>query len=269
MGTTAMQLSVALLVCSFAPLPLALDLRGRAPVPVLVADSGSQADPLVLATQQVEREVQMPGAVPGAAAMPGAAAPGGMPAMPGAMMPGPVVNDVDAQAAGAAALAAAAGPQLSDASCAAAAARLGAMTCTLVAAQPPGFAPPEGCECRMQAAACPPADPTLGFTGVSPSQTFSLPEMRGISVVDCMYWQWLAAPDTTVEKAMTAAQTSQEAEKMVQEAHARADAWVTQLMGPLGPAPCPAPGPDRPGPCPVPAPAPGAAPAPGMMPVPR
>lgn len=242
---------VAFLVCSLVPVGLALDLRGRAPVPVVVADG--QGDLLARATLQVQQEsleTQLPGPA-------GPAAPG-MPGAPGAGMPPPgtaVMTDVDAQAAAAAALAAAAGPQLSDASCAMAAQRLGALTCSLVTSQPPGFAPPEGCECRLEAATCPPADPTLGFTGVSPSQTFSLPEMKGLSVVLCMYWQWLGSPDKSMENAMAAAQTAADAEKMVQQARQRADAWVIQTMGPLGPAPCPAPGP-----CPHPAPAPAPAP---------
>eukprot|EP00445_Apocalathium_hangoei_P071968 CAMPEP_0204151572 /NCGR_PEP_ID=MMETSP0361-20130328/26266_1 /ASSEMBLY_ACC=CAM_ASM_000343 /TAXON_ID=268821 /ORGANISM="Scrippsiella Hangoei, Strain SHTV-5" /LENGTH=226 /DNA_ID=CAMNT_0051106407 /DNA_START=92 /DNA_END=767 /DNA_ORIENTATION=- len=82
-------------------------------------------------------------------------------------------------------------------SCNAAAQAIGAMSCSLVT-QISGY--PEGCECRMQATECPPADAGLGFTGVSPSLSVSLPEMGGSSLILCMYWQWdnageaLAAP---------------------------------------------------------------------------
>jgi len=64
---------------------------------------------------------------------------------------------------------------------------------------------PEGCECKVKAAKCPfkgpgaggiagPPKTDLGFTGMSPTNPFSTPEMGGQSVVLCMFWQWRPAP---------------------------------------------------------------------------
>lgn len=93
-------------------------------------------------------------------------------------------------------------PSVTRETCSAAAEELGALACSLVT-QISGY--PEGCECRLMADKCPPADEALGFTGVSPSTSFSLPQMAGSSVILCMYWQWLPRPDDSAAVAASAA----------------------------------------------------------------
>mmetsp|Transcript_40770 Transcript_40770/g.110283 ORF Transcript_40770/g.110283 Transcript_40770/m.110283 type:complete len:206 (-) Transcript_40770:93-710(-) len=79
--------------------------------------------------------------------------------------------------------------------CDKAAAQLGAMSCSLVTEA----MEPEGCECRMAAAVCPAVPGGFGFTGLSPSESFSTPDMMGTTVILCMYWQWLAKPEADME----------------------------------------------------------------------
>eukprot|EP00927_Polykrikos_kofoidii_P066881 TRINITY_DN62441_c0_g1_i1.p1 TRINITY_DN62441_c0_g1~~TRINITY_DN62441_c0_g1_i1.p1 ORF type:complete len:223 (-),score=27.90 TRINITY_DN62441_c0_g1_i1:71-739(-) len=156
------------------------------------------------------------------------------------------------------ATAAAMAPFLSNSNCVAAAARIGAMKCSLILSDPPGFEAAEGCECQLESDKCPPADATLGFTGVSPSTPVSLPQMDGLTVILCMYWQWLDKPDRSSEKVVDASAVKVMADQLVQQGHQLANLYTAQVMGPLGPSPSPGPGPS-------PGPAPGFAPAPSAF----
>lgn len=116
---------------------------------------------------------------------------------------------------------------------------------------------PEGCECQLLAKSCPPADKNLGFTGVSPSMTLSLPQMGGLSVILCMYWQWLPPPDKSEAIAEAHDASVKMANQFVDAAHIYAGGvkgladtiWAfTPLPFPVtappaagGPAPGPAP----------------------------
>lgn len=123
-------------------------------LPVVVHEGVPAPDILVRATAQVRRHLRQARAELGAA-------------------PAPAAQAV---------------PLVTRMHCAAVAPKLGAMSCSLVT-EISGW--PEGCECRLTATTCPPADIKLGFTGLTPSLSVSLPEMQGLTVILCMYWQWL------------------------------------------------------------------------------
>eukprot|EP00933_Yihiella_yeosuensis_P079760 TRINITY_DN93174_c0_g1_i1.p1 TRINITY_DN93174_c0_g1~~TRINITY_DN93174_c0_g1_i1.p1 ORF type:complete len:275 (-),score=90.83 TRINITY_DN93174_c0_g1_i1:184-1008(-) len=84
---------------------------------------------------------------------------------------------------------------VTDATCQATAKNTKAMSCSLVT-QISGK--PEGCECRLRASTCPPADKTLGFTGMSPGNPIEVPQ-TGEFVILCMYWQWFKPIDHSAE----------------------------------------------------------------------
>mmetsp|Transcript_83117 Transcript_83117/g.238789 ORF Transcript_83117/g.238789 Transcript_83117/m.238789 type:complete len:225 (+) Transcript_83117:117-791(+) len=122
-------------------------------------------------------------------------------------------------------------------SCNAAAQAIGAMSCSLVT-QISGY--PEGCECRMQATECPPADAGLGFTGVSPSLSVSLPEMGGSSLILCMYWQWdnagealPAPPPPGFAPPPPPSATARLAQQLVKSAEAAAVQQVSAAVAPM------------------------------------
>mmetsp|Transcript_154147 Transcript_154147/g.287376 ORF Transcript_154147/g.287376 Transcript_154147/m.287376 type:complete len:304 (-) Transcript_154147:28-939(-) len=130
-------------------------------------------------------------------------------------------------------------PLISMATCEKATEKLGAMSCSLVT-QISGS--PEGCECHFEASECPPVDQDLGFTGVSPSMPLSPPQLGGLTVILCMYWQWLPPPDNTQAKQEAAAEVRNYADSLVRVAHARSMAIAkkvadTMWAGTLPPAP--------------------------------
>lgn len=110
-------------------------------------------------------------------------------------------------------------PLVSMATCDKATKKLSAMSCSLVT-QISGS--PEGCECRFEASKCPPVDQDLGFTGVSPSMPLSPPQLGGLTVILCMYWQWLPPPDRTQAKQEATAEVQDYADGLVRVAHDRA-----------------------------------------------
>eukprot|EP00933_Yihiella_yeosuensis_P040889 TRINITY_DN3529_c0_g1_i3.p1 TRINITY_DN3529_c0_g1~~TRINITY_DN3529_c0_g1_i3.p1 ORF type:complete len:448 (+),score=93.32 TRINITY_DN3529_c0_g1_i3:98-1441(+) len=79
--------------------------------------------------------------------------------------------------------------------CAKAAKATDALSCSLIT-QISGK--PDGCECRYMGSACPEADKSLGFTGMSPSHVIPVPQ-TGDSVILCMYWQWFEYKDRSAE----------------------------------------------------------------------
>jgi len=111
-------------------------------------------------------------------------------------------------------------PLVTKSNCDAAAQKLGAMSCGLVT-QVTGT--PDGCECRLAASECPAADPSLGFTGVSPSMAVTLPEAQGETVILCMYWQWLPQPDRSQAEAADLAEARALAQEYVEAAHGYAE----------------------------------------------
>lgn len=160
--------------------------------------------------------------------------------------------------------------QVTRATCTEMKVKTGAMSCSLVE-QISGY--PEGCECQLVATKCPKEDKGLGFTGVSPSSTMALPEMDGLTVILCMYWQWLPGRDHSKEVAKQRAESTRNANQYVKAAHIYAEGtkgladtlwaltvapWPTPSVGPAG-GPAGAPG-AAPG-----APAAGAAAAPGLL----
>lgn len=84
--------------------------------------------------------------------------------------------------------------RLSEKLCSRLSAEINAMECSMVNSLGSlnGNNGPEGCECQLRAASCP--QPVPGFTGVSPSNTYSVGEE---SVILCMFWQW---GDTGIEQ---------------------------------------------------------------------
>lgn len=110
--------------------------------------------------------------------------------------------------------------------CAKAAKELKAMSCSLVT-QISGY--PEGCECRMKAKKCPKARKDLGFTGVSPSLPLSPPQLKGVTVILCMYWQWLKPPDRSQENANAAHEAYNDAESLVNAAHIHAEEAAVKM----------------------------------------
>jgi len=107
-------------------------------------------------------------------------------------------------------------PLVSMVVCAKAAKALKAMSCSLVT-QISGY--PEGCECRMKAKKCPAVRKDLGFTGVSPSIPLSPPQLGGVTVILCMYWQWLKQPDRSEEATKAAYDTRELANEYVKVAN--------------------------------------------------
>lgn len=162
-------------------------------------------------------------------------------------------------------------PQVTEQACGQLAKKTKAMTCSLVT-QISGV--PEGCECQLMADKCPPADKGLGFTGLSADAPVSLPEMEGLTVILCMYWQWLPAgnpAEKAKDTAAAAAQNKKDAIQYMTAAHIYAGGakGVADALWPATPTPFATTPPPPPpttttvGP-PSPAPAPG--PAPGGMP---
>eukprot|EP00747_Dinoflagellata_sp_TGD_P164134 gnl/TRDRNA2_/TRDRNA2_183639_c0_seq1.p1 gnl/TRDRNA2_/TRDRNA2_183639_c0~~gnl/TRDRNA2_/TRDRNA2_183639_c0_seq1.p1 ORF type:complete len:243 (-),score=46.06 gnl/TRDRNA2_/TRDRNA2_183639_c0_seq1:90-818(-) len=110
----------------------------------------------------------------------------------------------------------AAGTQITRASCAAVAKKTGAMGCGLTSAVSGTI---DGCECHLLGKKCPPADKSLGFTGVSPSIPISVPQMGGLSAILCMYWQWSAPPDMSKQNAKAAEASKAAANMYIDAAH--------------------------------------------------
>jgi len=104
--------------------------------------------------------------------------------------------------------------------CAKAQKQLKAMSCSLVT-QISGY--PEGCECRMKAKKCPAVRRDLGFTGVSPSIPLSPPQLGGVTVILCMYWQWLAPVDRSKEAAVQQQAVNEDAQALVKSANTNAE----------------------------------------------
>lgn len=131
-------------------------------------------------------------------------------------------------------------PLLSKALCELTAANVGATSCSLVTVI---SGTPEGCECRVEAEECPPADTSLGFTGVSPSATMVLPQMGGTSLTLCMYWQWHKKPDRSAAVAKAAAQVKDLANQFVKTAYVRAGAvkGLANALWSFTPVPPPVP----------------------------
>lgn len=185
-------------------------------------------------------------------------------------------------------------PLVSMVVCAKAAKAIKAMSCSLVT-QISGY--PEGCECRMKAKKCPAVRKDLGFTGVSPSIPFSPPQLGGVSVILCMYWQWLKPQDRSEDATKAAYDTRELANEYVKVANDHATAlskvvatqWYaatapptiipTTIPIPATPAPIFEPvrflsttpympffGNWAPGPAPGPYPGPAPGPAPGFVP---
>lgn len=128
----------------------------------------------------------------------------------------------------AASRAAAGTPVISGSTCNMAAAKLGAMSCSLVTQV---SATPEGCECRFDAAECPPPDAALGFTGVSPSAAVEVPEVPGLTVILCLFWQWPnPSPFTWVPPAKVQRRTQQLARQFGDEARVAAAAAAQKYM---------------------------------------
>jgi len=162
-------------------------------------------------------------------------------------------------------------PQVTEKACADLAKKTKAMTCSLVT-QISGV--PEGCECQLMAKKCPPADKGLGFTGLSADAPVSLPQMEGLTVILCMYWQWLPAgnPAAKSKAAAAAAKESKRlANQYMEAAHIYAGGakGVADALWPATPTPFAT---TRPPPPPTtstfapPAPAPAPAAAPTGMP---
>jgi len=163
-------------------------------------------------------------------------------------------------------------PQVTEGLCKDLAKKTKAMTCSLVT-QISGT--PEGCECQLMAKKCPPADKGMGFTGLSADTPVSLPEMDGLTVVLCMYWQWIPAGNPAA-KAKATAEAAKESKRLakqyVEAAHIYADGHAKGTADALWPAtntPYPTTAAPTtttmppPLPAPAPAPSPGPAPAPG------
>lgn len=127
-------------------------------------------------------------------------------------------------------------PLVSGPTCAAGGAALGAMSCSLVT-QISGY--PEGCECRFAADKCPPADPALGFTGVSQSQSFHLPQMGSTTLTLCFYWQWLPPTDHSEANAAKAAEVKKYAEDTLKKNIELAGSitWEANLLNAFTPPP--------------------------------
>jgi len=104
--------------------------------------------------------------------------------------------------------------------CAKAQKEMKAMSCSLVT-QISGY--PEGCECRMKAKKCPAVRRDLGFTGVSPSIPLSPPQLAGVTVILCMYWQWLPPVDRSKEAAEQQTAVNEDAQALVRSANANAE----------------------------------------------
>merc|ERR1719333_1959765 len=163
-------------------------------------------------------------------------------------------------------------PQVTEQACGQLAKKTKAMTCSLVT-QISGV--PEGCECQLMADKCPPADKGLCFTGLSADAPVSLPEMEGLTVILCMYWQWLPAGNPAA-KAKATAEAAKESKRLANQymeaAHIYASGakGVADALWPATPTPFATTGPPPPPttttvapPAPAPAPAPGPAPGAG------
>merc|ERR1719482_2029107 len=163
-------------------------------------------------------------------------------------------------------------PQVTEGLCGKLAKKTKAMTCSLVT-QISGV--PEGCECQLMADKCPPADKGMGFTGLSADNPVSLPEMEGLTVILCMYWQWIPAGNPAAKAKATAAAAKESkrlAKQYMEAAHIYADGHAKGTADALWPAtntPYPTTAAPTtttmppPLPAPAPAPAPGPGPAPG------
>jgi len=142
--------------------------------------------------------------------------------VPGAMdMMSRATQEMNRQAAGLRATQEAKHPPLvSQIICAKAAKELKAMSCSMVT-QISGY--PEGCECRMKAKKCPAVRKDLGFTGVSPSIPLAPPQLGGVTVMLCMYWQWLKPVDRSADAKLEYDKVRELATNMVKGAHANAE----------------------------------------------
>lgn len=163
-------------------------------------------------------------------------------------------------------------PQVTEKACGDLAKKTKAITCTMVT-QISGV--PEGCECQLMADKCPPADKGMGFTGLSADNPVSLPEMEGLTVILCMYWQWIPAGNPAAKAKATAAAAKESkrlAKQYMEAAHIYAGGakGVADALWPATPTPFATTGPPPPPttttvapPAPAPAPAPGPAPGAG------
>lgn len=112
-------------------------------------------------------------------------------------------------------------PQVTWAVCKETAKKTKALKCDLVT-QISGT--PEGCECQLVAKKCPAADKGLGFTGLSPGNPMTLPEMGDLTVILCMYWQWLPGAGNNADAIAEAAEKSKKmANQFVKAAYIHAE----------------------------------------------